>query len=144
MSMLPFSSDVLSRMRSVQEAHMQDICHILAYDTTWDETDDYGLPVDEYLTELETACGLRLYSPKEIQASGDLPVIMGELRLPIDTQVDTRSRIRITKRFGEELEEPMLFDIEGPAQRGPSGLVVFLRAVDEAASGMYNERREDE
>jgi len=142
--MLPFRSSTLVRMREVQDAHMQDVCHILTYDTTWEDVDDYGIPVDEYLTEVETICGLKLYSPKEIHASGEVPVILGELRLPIGTEVDTRSRVSIVERYGETLTEPMLFDITGPVRRGPSGLVVNLRAVDEEAAGMHNKRREDE
>lgn len=142
--MLPFSASTLARMREVQEAHMQDTCHILTYDTTWEETDEYGIPIDDYLAEVASICGLKLYSPKEIHASGEVPTILGELRLPIDTVIDTRSRVRIVERFGEALVEPMLFDVGGPARRGPSGLVVFLRAVDEEAAGMHNERREGE
>lgn len=142
--MLPFRRTTLLRMREVQDGHMQDVAHILEWSTTWEDTDDYGIPEDGWTALLETKCGLKLYSPKEIQASGEVPVVMGELRMPIGTKIDTRSRIRITERYGEALVEPMLFDIEGPVRRGPSGLLIFLRTVDEDAAGVNNERRTDE
>lgn len=133
MSILPFGTDTLARLREVQEDHMQDTCRVLAYSSSVDE---YGVPTPSYSAGPAVICGLRLYSPREIQARGEVPVISGVLRMPVDTAIDTRDHIRVTHRFGEELGAPMLFEIEGPVERGPSGLQVYLRVVDEEDAGV--------
>ena len=49
------------------------------------------------------------------------------VRLPITTAVGMQDRFRVTKRFGETLSTPLVFDIVGPIQRGPSGVRLLLR-----------------
>jgi hypothetical protein len=126
-----FTATELGRMRDTQDSAMQDTCWILRYRSI---TDSYGNPKATYPTRDESVCGLELVDPAEEQDTGDVPVIDARLRLPIETVLDTRDQILITHRYGEELAEAdqLTFEMEGPAERGPSGLVLKLRLVDDA------------
>jgi len=126
--MRDFTSAELTRMRSTQDAAMQDTCQVLVYSSA---ADGYGNPSPTYTAGDAIACGLELVSPSEKQASGDVPVIDARLRLPIDTTIDERNRIQVTHRYGEELDTAQIFEIEGPVKRGPSGLVLDLRLSDD-------------
>ena len=113
-------------MRSAQDAAMQDTCRRLAYGAT---TDAYGNPDVTYTPAASTvACGVRMVRPEELQASGEVPDIDAEIRMPIATVLDERDRIRVTARYGEDTTD-IDYEIEGPMQRGPSGLVVQCRKV---------------
>lgn len=129
--MRAFTSTELSRMRSTQESAMQDVCRIGAYRGS---TDGYGNPDTSSPETLwtygeEQVCGLEHARPRETQASGDVPLIDARLRLPIDTTIDERDRIRIEQRYGEALSGAQVFEIVGPVKRGPSGLVLGLRLI---------------
>lgn len=106
---------------------MQDTCLILAYSST---TDTYGNPVAYYAPGDATSCGLEHVNPREVQASGEVPVIQARLRLPIDTSIDERDRVQITHRYGGAVTA-QTFEIVGPVKRGPSGIVLNLRMVDD-------------
>ncbi len=125
--MQDFSATELSRMQSAQDAAMQDTGVILRYAET---RDGYNNPDADYTAaDTSTACGLEMTDPDEVQESGNVPLVDAWLRLPIETTIETRDRVRITHRYGVELSDPMTFDVEGPVKRGPSGLVVGLRSV---------------
>jgi hypothetical protein len=110
---------------------MQDACHIMEYVTDSDDLDAYGLPIKDHRARVSSVCGVSLVSAREIQASGEVPVIDANLRLPIATDVKETDRIRITHRYGTELDTPQDFTIEGPVLRGPSGIRLKLRKVDD-------------
>lgn len=126
----------LTYMQDAQETHMFDECNVLEWNVDKEDIDGYGIPVEGYRVRLSTKCGLKMISPKEIQASGEVPVILGKLRLPLATIVETRDRISVTHRYGTELAEPLIFDIEGPVERGPTGLVVLLRTLKNERGGV--------
>lgn len=130
--MRPFTSDELDRMQSTQEGAMQGTCNILVYSSM---TDDYGNPKAVYTAGGDVECGLEHVQPKEAQDTGEVPMIDARLRLPIDTEIDERDRIQVTHRFGEELDSPQVFEIAGPVKRGPSGLVLLLKVVDDGTEG---------
>ncbi len=127
--MRKFTADELERMRDTQDAAMQDLAWVLRYSSM---TDGYGLPEGVYARAFEVVCGLELVDPAEMQGTGEVPVIDARLRLPIETVVDERDRIEVTERYGEVLGTSQVFEIEGPVERGPSGLVLKLRTVDDA------------
>jgi len=123
----------LSRMRTTQDSAMQDVCRIGVYQ---ESTDTYGNPDTSSPEDLwkygeEQICGLEHVRPRETQGSGDVPVIDARLRLPIGTEIGDKDRIRIAQRYDEALDTAQVFEIEGPVQRGPSGLVLGLRLVDD-------------
>jgi hypothetical protein len=121
-------------MRSTQDSAMQDVCRVGAYTAT---DDAYNLPSVTYVYGAEITCGLELVNPAEEHASGEVPVIDARLRLPIGTTIDERDRIRIEQRYNESLTDPQIFEIEGPVKRGPSGLVLDLRLVDDGSGLGY-------
>lgn len=126
--MRAFTDTELERMRAAQEAAMQDRCYVLAYSAT---ADSYGNPTATYTAGDELTCGLELVSPREAQGTGEVPLIQAKLRLPITTAIDPRDRIQVTTRYGEALTTAQEFEIVGPVEQGPSGLVLNLRVVDD-------------
>lgn len=126
--MRAFTTDELTRMQTTQESAMMDTCVVMAYSSM---TDDYGNPKPVYTDTYESECGLEHLNPAEVQATGEVPIVDARLRLPIDTELDERDRIKITHRFGAELDIPQTFEIAGPVERGPSGLELSLRIVDD-------------
>lgn len=129
-----FTATELTRMRSTQDGAMQDTCRIGAYTAT---DDGYNLPDVTYVYGVEVICGLELVNPNEEHASGEVPVIDARLRLPIGTAIDEHDRIRVEQRYNEEITTPQVFEIEGPVKRGPSGLVLDLRLVDDGSGLGY-------
>ena len=123
-----FTTTELDRMQSTQESAMMCTCTVGAYSST---PDSYGNPSPSYAYGTAIACGVQHIGPKEEQASGEVPVINAKLRLPIDTVLDERDRIKVTHRFGAAPSTAQVFEIEGPPRRGPSGLVVDVRVVDD-------------
>ena len=121
-------------MRSTQDGAMQDTCRIGAYTST---DDAYNLPSVTYVYGNTIVCGLDLMRPTEQHASGEVPVITGILRLPIGTTIDERDRIRIEQRYNEALDVPQVFEIEGPVDRGPSGIRLDVRLVDDGSGLGY-------
>lgn len=126
--MRAFTATELARLRATQEAAMQDVCVVQAYSS---EPDEYGNPTVTYTDGDEIACGLWPLSPSEKQGTGEVPEITARVRLPITTTVGTHDRIEVLQRFGEELTTAQVFEVVGPERRGPSGLVVDLRLVDD-------------
>lgn len=133
--MRAFTAIELSRMQAAQESSMQDECRIGEYRST---ADGYGNPSAEYVYGERVACGLELISPDEQQGTGEVPVIDARLRLAYDTSLDPRDRIEVISRYGTELDDALVFEIVGPPKRGPSGLVLDLRLVDDAATETGN------
>ena len=52
------------------------------------------------------------------------------IRLPIDTVLDQRDRIRVVARFGVPQNTEITYDIAGPPLEGPSGLVVPVNVTN--------------
>jgi hypothetical protein len=113
---------------------MQDVCRVGAYQSV---DDAYNNPTPTYVYGAEVVCGLDLLRADEQHASGEVPVITAILRLPLATVIDERDRIRIEQRYNEALTTPIVFEIEGPVDRGPSGLVLDLRLVDDGSGLDY-------
>jgi len=123
-----FNSLELAGLQAVQEAAMQDTCIRLVYADGG--LDDYGMPLPALYTTAETlACGVNENPRKEWSPGGTQVALMdAQVRLPINTQLDPRDRIQITKRFGVGVD-PRTYEVLGLPRRGPSGLVVDMRRV---------------
>lgn len=105
---------------------MQDTCIIQAYSAT---PDTYGDPVPTYTDGAAIACGFDPTGGRESWRPDMTALhVDATVRLPIATTLDTRDRIKITKRFGVAITA-IVFEIVGLPQRGPSGLVVELVKV---------------
>lgn len=130
--MNPFRAEELNRMQAAQEAGMMDACTVLRYESGGE--DEYGMPIERWTEGATIACGYdgRRRSETGVPAGTDLTQVGltdGRLRLPIDTVIGQTDRIRLTHRFGELLENSIVFDLIGEARRGPSGLLVDVRKV---------------
>jgi len=124
-----FSADELATMREAQDGHMLDLCVIQTYSTT---ANSYGELITTYTdAATATACGLDM-RPGSEQPRQDMTTLEWDatMRLPIATVLDAKDRLKVTYRFGELLATPLVYRVEGPIQRGPSGIRVKLRRVD--------------
>jgi hypothetical protein len=87
---------------------------------------------DEVYTENMTdiPCGLELGAGNE-PARERLTTLQwdGTLRLPYGTDWDERDRVKVIKQYGETLSEPLVFDIVGPIQLGPTAVRLAIRKV---------------
>jgi len=113
-------------MQVTQETAMQDTCRIGAYRSA---EDGYNNPVPEYVYGAEVVCGVEHVRPDEVQDTGAVPALDVRIWLPIDTDVDERDRVMVIERYGVAIADPAIYEIEGPAKRGPSGLVLECREV---------------
>lgn len=117
-------------MRDTQQAAMLDTCQVGTYSV--DSSDVYGNPVAVYTYGASLACGLEQISPKELLPSAQVPSIDARIRLPVDTAITSKDRIKITHRHGQALAAAQVYDVAGPPRQGPSGLVVDLRLATNA------------
>lgn len=123
---MPFSTDELSRMQATQEAAMMDSCVLVTKHR--ESTDGYGNPVYGELDGAEIACGFDPTASREVPDGSEVAITDAQLRLPLAQEVNVQaiSRVTITRRFGVVLASPLLFDVIGLPERGPSGLVLNL------------------
>lgn len=124
-----FSSDDLTGMRTAQTAHMMDSCKLQACVQT---TNSMGEEVETWPVDGdEISCGLDM-RPGDERHGVDMSVLTydARLRLAITQTPDAKDRVKITKRYGEALGTPLVYDIVGPIQRGPSGIRLLLKRVE--------------
>jgi hypothetical protein len=124
-------------MTSAQTAAMPDECELLQ--RTAGPPDAYGVPTISYGVVATTVCGLE-HSQIKQSASGEaggetrldtqVSTELHQLRLPLGTAVTNVDRIRLTKRFGVAIA-PVLYEVIGNPQRGPSGLLARIQNVKE-------------
>jgi hypothetical protein len=125
----PFSASELAGMRTAQTGHMQDACYIQTYSRTFNS---YQEPVESWADAVSPiACGLDM-RPGQVILGPEYTTVSYDatIRLPIDTVIDVKDRIKVTSRFGEALASPLVYYLAGPIQRGPSGIRLLLARVD--------------
>jgi len=124
---MTFSAGDLADMRTTQDAHMLDTCTLQTHSTT---RDALGQDVDAWTDGSSVACGLDM-RPGSERRGAKMTVVEYDatLRLPIGTTVNEKMRIKVTKRFGENITT-QVFDIVSPIQRGPSGIRLVLRKAN--------------
>jgi len=124
------SAAELASMRAAQADHMNDTCVIRVYGST---TDENNMPKPAYTAGAPMACGFRARTPREVLQRAEVAMSDGDVRLPVGTTLDRRSRIRITHRHGQALSPAQDYEIVGEPLRGPSGLVVLLKRSTDGA-----------
>jgi hypothetical protein len=129
--MRPFSADELARMQAAQEAAMMDTCDILERERVGQY--ESGIARTGYVLAATTPCGFDPTASEEVMDGAQVAVTDARLRLPIGAEVGPLSRVRITHRFGVELDDRPTYEAIGRPERGPSGLVLNLRLVTDGS-----------
>ena len=124
-----FTAAELTAMRNTQQGAMQDTAYVQTHSQTMDT---YGAPVHTYTDAAATTeCGLDMRPGSERHNALNSQVQYdATARLPITTAINALDRLKVTKRFGETLSTPLIFDVVSPVQRGPSGIRVLLKRVE--------------
>ena len=126
---MDFTSAELAAFRTAQTDHMMDSAVIQTYSRTYNS---FGEPVEVWADAASAVdCGLDMRPGRETPGR-DMTTLAYDatVRLAITTTIDAKDRIKITKRFGETLGTALVFRVEGPVQRGPSGIRLLLRKVE--------------
>lgn len=127
-----FTADELERMRDTQDSAMMDECQRQVYGAG--AAGSYGTPSASGWTPGATLiCGFKPFSRKEEMEGTQVVIVDAEMRLPIDTVLDNRDRLKLTKRHGEAISPQPLYEIIGEAERGPSGLRLRLGLVTDGS-----------
>lgn len=116
-------------MRAAQDEHMMDICVLQAVVET---RDDHNEKVQTWPADSAALiCGLDMRPGSERHGT-DKTVINYDatIRLPIATAPGLKDRLKVTKRYGEALGVPLVYDIVGPIQKGPSGVRLLLKIIE--------------
>jgi len=123
-----FTTSDLSYMREVQDYYMQDQGQV----GTWSETRGAnGESLDDWTYGAAVDCGFHYTGGKEVEREdGVILKVDAELRLPIATTINEKDKFKLTYRYGEDTTDEIYQVIARP-RRGPSGLVVLLKAVEE-------------
>jgi len=122
------TNNELTRMQETQNGAMQDTCIILDYSSV---SNDWGNPTQSYILRTSAiSCGFEPVKTSETHGSGEVPLFDARLRLPINTTIDAIDRIRITHRYGVSIDNQD-YSIVGPVKRGPSGLVLNIKKIEE-------------
>lgn len=122
-----FSPDELAGMQATQESAMMSEAYILVYS----RTQDAGEPVEIWTQSPNPIkIGLDTKVSKEIRKD-DQTILntSGRARLPIDTIIDEKDKLKIITRFGQPIT-PIEYALAGIPERGPSGLVVDLMIIE--------------
>lgn len=124
-----FNASDLANMRTTQQNHQMDTCVLQAVVET---ENSFNELVQTWPSDSSAlTCGLDM-KPGAERHGPDKTLLEWDavLRLPITSTPGAKDRIKITKRFGETLSTPLVYEITGPIQRGPSGNRVLLQRVE--------------
>lgn len=126
--MRAFAPAELSGMQRTQNAAMMDTCIIYAHSAT--SQNAYGKPGATYtLGVRRTPCGYDATASDEILQGNESVTVDAVFRLPVGTQIAALDRVQLVARFGTDLVTPILFEVIGMPDGGPSGIVVNARKV---------------
>lgn len=126
---MEFSAADLTNMRATQDAHMMDTCVVQAYVQT---KNTFNELVETWPADSDAlSCGLDM-RPGSERHGVDKTVLNYDatVRIPLGTTPDPRDRLKVTKRHGEALAVPLVYNIIGPVQRGPSGNRLLLKIIE--------------
>lgn len=121
------SGTELDRMRSHAEESMFDLCTILRYSSGAE--DDFNVTADTWTPDTElTPCGFKITTNAEAMVEAEVVMIDAELRIPFDTAIDRRDKIRLEYRLGEFIDsaDQEVFEIVGQPIHGHAAIVLKL------------------
>lgn len=116
-------------MRACQELGMHDSCVVQSYTEVQDTTS--GQVSHTFVDGAVIPCGFDPGGGRELrELDKTTTVTYALLRLPWDTRVDEKDRIKLLSRNGEGLTTPVVYRIAAPAQYGNTGVVLQLDIVE--------------
>ena len=131
MVMDAFSVSELLGMQETQESAMMDLCDISRISNSG--TDGYGKPRRTWVTIYDDVpCGFGYPTPREAMGLAQAEQIDAKLRLALGTDITNLDRVTITDRFGVAETDPITYEVGGPIEQGPSGIIIWLRKVTNA------------
>lgn len=128
----------LACMRTTQATSFMDECYRMVY--TPGASGSYGKKKESYVqasTPLACAVGyLKAGSYGGGTASAEVmdqvSLFSTYIRLPYDATITHKDRIKVTKRFGEDIT-PITYEIIGEIRRGPTALIVDVQKVTDGS-----------
>lgn len=125
---LRFSDKQLEFMQRVQESRMPDRCTV-RYPTA-QGVDGYNVPVMGE-QEFYTQCGYDASGGREVADGSETVVADAVIRLPLAVlpYLSKLGKVEVTERHGRRVDPPMVFEMIGDPDEGPSGVVLALRRV---------------
>lgn len=125
--MRAFTVTEMQRMGDTQESAMMDSCVLMQWTET---TDELNQMVPTWPDGPILTCGLDMTGGVEFRGRGMIMETWeARIRLPLGTAFDMRDRLRAVTVFGQPAQSTTVYEFDGPAQEGPSGIVVPLKAV---------------
>ncbi len=128
------SDGEIAQIRRESERYMTDTLVHLRRTTT---TGGYGETVATFSTVSSWPCGMA-YSPfkfraREVMQGDRAPVALSEIlvraRVPQAALgvIDTDDRVVLTHKWGEKLDEPQVYEVQGYEEMTIHGLIINLR-----------------
>ncbi len=120
-------TQALTAARLAYEAEMMDACVVL---TASKGIDALGGQLDSFTEGEEVAC---MYSPlsaaEQARDDATLASVVARVRVPVGTAVTRNDRVRITGRYGADLEDGPAFAVAGEPRETLGYLLVELAEV---------------
>lgn len=115
-------------IRAKQSNSLHDSCKL---QTASKSVDSFGQELITYTDGSEIKCGLEMKPGNEVHGRDKTTVIYDAiLRLAHGTAIGEQNKVKITKRNGETLTVPLIFEIVSPPQTGISGIRVLLKRFE--------------
>lgn len=129
-----FHPRLWDKLRSVQTNALPDRCRVLTYTKT---SDALNRPVVTYPPGDEIACRYYVQTGVaggnvELLGQTEVPWSGTSVFLPLDTEITSHDRIKITQREGENVTDED-YEVVGHIFRGTTALIVKIRLVDKHA-----------
>lgn len=122
-----FTTVEITEMRNTQIDYMMDECKREVYSASEDSYNDTNKTWTVEATG--RVCGLEMKSGNEIdKTTMTLVQYDAILRLPVNTNIDVKDKVLITKRHGENVTN-IEYMVVSPPQRGVSAVRVLLKKV---------------
>lgn len=120
----------LARMQATQTESLNDRCQHIQRQVAVNE---YGQPDETWTLGPSYWCGFAPISKDEAMGEAEVPLVDAVLRVPLIVIFPPTDRVKITHRHSAAVDSPETFEIFGQPERGPSGLVYYLKRVTDGS-----------
>ncbi len=122
------SNNQLDHFRERQLLTLMDTCKRLVHSYSTNDTNEQ---IDTWtLSDVEISCGVEQKTGQENRRDKDTVISYDAIiRFAIGETFNLKDKIRITKRFGEAIDN-IDYEIVAPEQRGPSGVRYQVKKVE--------------